>query len=140
MEIQLTDTLRPVPVLRPARRSATQKITLVCKGEKAWISAGKNVRLMMDLDPAKSHPVVVLASRAQLAIHPVQDGPNARPISTGGRINVPELVSLLHLKDGERFEIPVAVENGMIVGPMPEAIFTRVGFMARKNRVSGRAA
>lgn len=142
MTITLTDTLRPLPVLKPERRAATPKMRLICKGDKAWISVSAKLREQMGLDPKKSSAVIALASRAQIAIDPRPDAtdPAVRTISTGGRINVPELVEVLHLKDGDRFEIPVAMESGMLVGPMPEAVFTRVGFMARKNRVNGRTA
>lgn len=142
IDITLTDNLRPIPVVRPARRSATPKVTLVCKGEKAWISVSARLREQMGLDPKKSSAVIVLASRAQIAIDPRPDAtdPAVRTISTGGRINVPELVDVLNLKDGERFEIPVGMENGVLVGPMPETLFTRRAYMERKNRVNGRAA
>lgn len=140
MTITLTDTLRPLPVLKPERRAATPKMRLICKGDKAWISVGLPIRRMLDLDPKQSFPVTVLVSRAQIAIQVVEkDDRHARLMSTGGRINTPELVDLLHLKDGERFEIPVGIENGMLVGPMPETVFTRVGFMERKAR-NGKAA
>lgn len=142
LEFTLTDILRPVPAVQKPRKTATPKIRLMCKGDKAWISAGLPIRRMLGLEPAKSYPMVVLASRAQIAISSANESdPNVRSMSTGGRINANELVELVHLKDGEVFEFPVAMENGMLVGPMPEAIFTRVGFMARKSRgASERAA
>lgn len=140
MTIQLSDTLRPLPVKRPERKSRQPKITLVCKGEKAWLSISAKLREQMGLDPKVSHKVVILASRAQIGVQPVNGEPDegiVRTLSTGGRVNVPELVEALHLKDGERFEIMVGMEGNVLVGPMPNSLFTRRAFVDRKN---GRAA
>lgn len=136
MSIELTDTLRIVRPQAKVRPSHPQLTLKVCKNGACLFINRAGIRAL-GLTVDKAVAVHVLVSRSQIAIKLAPGEPNTRTLQGRGMVLAHELGDLFGLKEGDVFAMPATVQGTMIVANLPDVLYTRQAYLARKN---GRAA